>query len=147
MKPLTTLSLILLSLSATAQEPPLRTTTDQGRIPVFTDSGESPEISNFKAYFSYDSSTDEELRFSSGQVITLPKGNHTLTVLYENPEGSELSLKAFLGDVPQKILSLGSKTTPESVKPRFDSDFTVWTKFKTTDGGTIFANCANLISR
>ena len=93
MKPLTTLSLIFLSLSATAQEPPLRTTTDQGRIPVFTDSGKSPEISNFKAYFSYDSSTDEELRFSSGQVITLPKGNHTLTVLYENPEGSELSLR------------------------------------------------------
>ena len=109
MKPLTTLSLILLSLSATAQEPPLRTTTDQGRIPVFTDSGKSPEISNFKAYFSYDSSTDEELCFSSGQVITLPKGNHTLTVICENPEGSELSLKAFLDKVPQKILSSARK--------------------------------------
>ena len=104
MKPLTTLSLILLSLSATAQEPPLRTTTDQGRIPVFTDSGKSPEISNFKAYFSYDSSTDEELRFSSGQVITLPKGNHTLRY-FTKPGGLEPFFKAFLGDVPQKILS------------------------------------------
>ncbi len=142
MKPLTTFILALLALSLTAQEPARRTTADQGRIPVFSDSGKSPEISNFKAFLSYESSTNESLRFSSGQVISLPKGNHTLTVIYENPEGSELSLKAFLDKVPQKILSLGSKTPLESIKPRFDGDFTVWTKFKTTDGGTIFANCA-----
>ena len=142
MKPQITFILTLLTFSATAQEPPARTTVDQGRIPVFSDSGKSPEISNFKAYLSYESTKEEELRFSNGQVITLPKGAHTLSVIHENPVGADFSLKAFLDNVPQKILSLDSKTPKTSIKPRFDKDFTVWTKFKTTGDGTIFANCA-----
>ena len=137
MKPLTTFILALLTLSVAAQEPPGRTTADQGRIPVFSDSGKSPEISNFKAFFSYESSKDETLRFSGGQVISLPKGTHTLSIIHENPEGADFSLKAFLDNVPQKILSLGSKTPQKSIKPRFDKDFTVWTKFKTTGDGTV----------
>ena len=42
----------------------------------------------------------------------------------------------------KRFFPLARKRPLESIKPRFDGDFTVWTKFKTTDGGTIFANCA-----
>ncbi len=142
MKSQITFILTSLALSASAQEQPTRTTVDQGRVSVFSDSGKSPQMSNFKAYLSYEAKEGAELRFSSGQVIALPKGTHTLSVTYENPQGADFSIKALLDDLPQKILSPDSKVPQKSIQPELDKDFTIWTKFQTTEGGTVFAHCA-----
>ena len=58
------------------------------------------------------------------------------------PGGLGTFPEGFPGQGSAKDSFPGSKTPRKSIKPRFDEDFTVWTKFKTTDGGTIFANCA-----
>lgn len=142
MKSQITFILTSLAFSASAQEQPARTTVEQGRVSVFSDSGKSPQMSNFKAYLSYEAKEGGELRFSSGQVIALPKGTHTLSVTYENPQGGDFSIKALLDNLPQKILSSDSKVAQKSIQPELDKDFTIWTKFLTREGGTVFAHCA-----
>ena len=127
--------------SATAQDHPPRTTIDQGRMPLFSESFKTGEMSNFKAYLSYESAKEQALRFSTGQVIELPKGTHTLSVLWANPLRGKFSIQALLDGSAHEVLSLESKAT-NSIKPKFDGDFTVWTKFQTTAGGTVFAHCA-----
>ena len=131
-----------LSFNTFAQEQPARTTKDQGRLPLFTDSGKSRPFSNFKAYLSYKATNDETLRFSSSHVVKLPKGENTLAVHYENPLSGEFSIKAYLNGKTHKVIYPENKTT-NSIKPRFDKDFTVWTQFQTKGSGTIFANCVS----
>ena len=135
--------LALLACPTFAQEHPPRTTIDQGRLAIFSDSGSSHEITNFKAYLSYESVKEGELRVSTGQVIKLPKGSHALSVLYENPLNGKFSIKAFLDGSAYEVLSPGV-TPPKTIRPRFDRDFTVWTQFQATGGGTVFAHCARL---
>ena len=99
-------------------------------------------FSNFRAYLAYKSINEETLRFSSSHVVKLPKGENTLAVLYENPLSGKFSIKAYLNGKTHDVIYPENKTT-NSIKPRFDKDFTVWTQFQTKGGGTIFANCAS----
>ena len=128
--------------NTSAQDQPVRTTKDQGRISIFSGSGKSRPFSNFKAYLSYKSTNEETLRFSSSHVVKLPKGENTLSVLYENPLSGKFSIKAYLNGKTHEVIYPKTKTT-NFIKPRFDKDFTVWTQFQTKGGGTIFANCAS----
>ena len=73
-----------------------RTTKDQGRLPVFVNSGSTHEMSNFKAHLSYKSVNGNTLLFSSGHSIELPEGEHTLSVVYENHESGKFYIKASL---------------------------------------------------
>ena len=61
----------LFSFSIFAEEQPSRTTKDQGRLPVFVNSGSTHEMSNFKAHLSYKSVNGNTLLFSSGHSIEL----------------------------------------------------------------------------
>ena len=81
----------LFSFSIFAEEQPSRTTKDQGRLPVFVNSGSTHEMSNFKAHLSYKSVNGNTLLFSSGHSIELPEGEHTLSVVYENHESENFT--------------------------------------------------------
>ena len=131
----------LFSFSIFAEEQPSRTTKDQGRLPVFVNSGSTHEMSNFKAHLSYKSVNGNTLLFSSGHSIELPEGEHTLSVVYENHESGKFYIKAFLNGSDHQVLAPFAKTK-NLKRPKFDTDFTLWTKFQTTGSGTIFAHCA-----
>ena len=141
MKPHFILCQALVCLSLPAQEAPVSTTANQGRVPIFEDSSASPEISNFKARLSYEAKADSKLLLSSGHAVSLPKGKHELSLTYENPLAGNFSIEAILDGRKTKIHSSGPQPQ-KSIKPRLDVDFTIWAKFKTTGQGTIFANCA-----
>ena len=130
------------SFITSAQDQPARTTKDQGRLSIFSNSYKSHQISNFKAYLSYNSMKNDMLNFSSGHSVKLPKGGNTLEVIYENPLSGKFSIKVYLNGKTHEVIYPENKTI-NSIKPRFDKDFTVWTQFQTKGGGTIFANCAS----
>ena len=44
-------------------------------------------------------------------------------------------------DPDHQVLAPFAKTK-NLKRPKFDTDFTLWTKFQTTGSGTIFAHCA-----
>ena len=117
-------------------------TKDQGRLPIFSDSFKSHPISNFKAYLSYKSMKEETLSFSSGHSIKMPMGEHTLSIIYENPHAGKFSIRASLDGSVHEVIAPDKKAR-NFIKPKFDLDFTVWTQFLTKDGGTVFANCAS----
>ena len=131
-----------LSLNTFAQDQRAPMTKDQGRLPIFSDSFKSHPISNFKAYLSYESMKEETLSFSSGHSIKMPMGEHTLSVIYENPHAGKFSIRASLDGFVHEVIA-PEKKARSFIKPKFDLDFTVWTQFQTKDGGTVFANCAS----
>ena len=98
--------IVLLTFNAFALDQPARSTKDQGRLSIFSDSFRSHPISNFKAYLSYNSMRNDMLNFSSGHSVKLPKGGNTLEVIYENPLSGKFSIKAYLnGKKPRSNLS------------------------------------------
>jgi hypothetical protein len=130
-----------LALSMAAQEQAPRTTNNHGRIALFEDTFETQPISNFKFHLSYDAKKLTKLLLSDGHSIALPKGEHQLSIIYGHSEEGTLSIKALIDGNPKEVSQSGNNVSKSS-KPSFDRDFTIWAKFQTKAGGTIFANCA-----